>query len=209
MTTTLVLIRHGETEWNREGRIQGHLDSALTPEGIAQAQACAQRLQSESFDHVFASDLERVRQTANILTAAMNLPIHHEPALRERCYGIGEGRTFAELDAMHPTMYASLRSTDPDFTVEGGESRRQFHARITGIMRQIAGQHAGKRILVVTHGGVLAVIYRWLSKLPIATSHKVEIPNVAYNRVAVNDDEWSLEVWADSSHLTVRTFEEA
>ncbi len=209
MTTTLILIRHGETIWNREGRIQGHLDSALTPEGIAQAEACAMRLQTETIEHVIASDLPRVRRTAEILNAAMNHPIRHEPALRERCYGIGEGRTYAELDALHPELFSRTRSTDPDFAIDGGESRRQFHQRITAALARIVEEHAGKRILIVTHGGVLGVIYRWLNALPIASAHKVEIPNVAYNRVTIDDGTWTLDVWADTSHLTFNTFEEA
>ena len=208
MTTTLILIRHGETIWNREGRIQGHLDSALTPEGIAQAEACARRLRTETIEHVIASDLPRVRRTAEILNAAMNHPIRHEPALRERCYGIGEGKTYAELDSVHPELFSRTRSTDPDFVMEGGESRRQFHQRITTALEQIAEEHAGKRILVVTHGGVLGVIYRWLNELPIASAHKVEIPNVAYNRVTIHDGTWLLDVWADTAHLTFNTFEE-
>jgi probable phosphoglycerate mutase len=207
MTTTLILIRHGETVWNREGRVQGHLDSALTPEGIAQAEACARRLQTETIDHVVASDLPRVRRTAEILIAAMNHPIRHEPALRERCYGIGEGKTYAELDSVHPELFSRTRSTDPDFAMEGGESRRQFHRRITAALTQIVEAHAGKCVLIVTHGGVLGVIYRWLNDLPIASAHKVDIPNVAYNRVAFNNGVWTLEVWADASHLRTVTFE--
>jgi len=208
MTTTLILIRHGETEWNREGRVQGHLDSPLTPEGVAQAEACAMRLRSEDIELVVASDLARVRHTAGILNATIERFIRFEPALRERCYGVGEGKTYMELDAVHPELFSRTRSTDPDFALEGGESRRQFHARITAMLGQIVEEHAGKRVLVVTHGGVLGVIYRWLNELPIASAHKVEIPNVAYNRVVFNEGTWKLEVWADSSHLPVRTFEE-
>ena len=207
MITTLVLIRHGETEWNRDGRIQGHLDSALTTIGIAQAEACAMRLQTENLEQVIASDLPRVKHTADILVAGRNLPIQFGPEFRERAYGIGEGMTFAELDAIHPEMYSSLRTTDPDFTVEGGESRRQFHDRIIRAMWQVVADHSGKRILVVTHGGVLGVIYRWLYKLPIATAYKVEIPNVAYNRVSFCGGVWTLEAWADVDHLTDRTFD--
>jgi probable phosphoglycerate mutase len=207
MTTTFILIRHGETEWNREGRIQGHMDSPLTPTGIEQAQACALRLKVEPIDHVIASDLARVKHTTEILATALDAMIEFEPALRERSYGIGEGMTFAELDAIHPEMYSSLRTTDPDFTVEGGESRRQFHDRVTRAMRAIADAHPGKRVLVVTHGGVLGVIYRWIMKLPIATAYKVDIPNVAYNRVVHCSGTWTLEAWADTDHLDVRTFE--
>jgi probable phosphoglycerate mutase len=207
MPTTLILIRHGETVWNREGRVQGHLDSGLTAEGIAQTEACALRLQSESINHLIASDLPRAQHTAGILNEALNLPIGHEPALRERCYGVGEGRTYAELDAVHPELFSRTRSTDPDFSMAGGESRRQFQRRITSVLARIVDEYAGKRILVVTHGGVLGVVYRWLNDLPIASAHKVEIPNVAYNRIAFDDGAWTIEVWADSSHLPVKAFE--
>jgi len=210
--TTLVVIRHGETQWNREGRIQGHLDSALTPEGVEQAEACALRLQAELFDHVVASDLARVQRTAGILTANMNLPIRNESALRERCFGIGEGKTYGELDALYVEHFERVRSDNPDLelSLEGGESRRQFHERIVAVLQKIAADHSGKRVLVVTHGGVLGVIYRWLKGLPIAGGDnvKVEIPNVAYNRISIQDGKWTLDVWADSSHLPVETFEE-
>lgn len=207
MTTTLILIRHGETTWNREGRVQGHLDSPLTPEGQTQAAACAERLQSERIEQIVASDLQRVRHTAGILTSAMNLPTRYEPALRERNYGVGEGKTYAEIDALFPEAFSRTRSTDPDFAIEGGESRRQFHERITGVLKSIVEAHAGKRILIVTHGGVLGVVYRWLNDMPVASAHKVDIPNVAYNRVTINKGKWELEVWADSTHLPVETFE--
>ena len=209
MTTTLVLIRHGLTEWNREGRIQGHRDSPLTDEGIAQARACAARLQSEAFDQVVASDLPRVRHTAELLLAGRSLPIRFDATLRERAYGIGEGLTYAEMDAIHPEFFSRIRTTDPDFAVEGSESRRQFHLRITTTLRELAAQHDGQRVLVVTHGGVLGVVYRWLNHLHISSPHKVEIPNVAYNRVSVSGDDWALEVWADTAHLPTETAEPA
>jgi 2,3-bisphosphoglycerate-dependent phosphoglycerate mutase len=213
MTTTLILIRHGETEWNREGRIQGHLDSALTVEGIEQARACAQRLRDEHFDQTVASDLPRVRHTAELLLEQRDVPIRFDAALRERSYGIGEGLTYAEMDAQHPEFFSRIRTTDPDYAVEGSESRRQFHARITTALRAIASQHAGQRVLVVTHGGVLGVVYRWLNGMHISSPHKVEIPNVAYNRVSMTgsgpDERWQLDVWADTTHLPTETSEPA
>lgn len=207
MPTTLIIIRHGETTWNREGRVQGHLDSPLTPEGLAQAAACAERLQSEGIEHIVASDLQRVRHTAEILTSAMNLPTRYEPALRERNYGVGEGKTYAEIEALFPDAFSGTRSTDPEFAIEGGESRRQFHERVTGVLKSIVEEHVGKRILIVTHGGVLGVVYRWLNDLPVASAHKVEIPNVAYNRVTINEGKWVLEIWAGSTHSPVETIE--
>lgn len=213
MATTLVLIRHGETEWNRQGRIQGHLDSPLTAEGIQQARACAQRLRDEHFDHVVTSDLPRVRHTAELLLDGRDIPTRLDAALRERSYGIGEGLTYAEMDAQHPEFFSRIRTTDPDYAVEGSESRREFHQRITRALRGIAQDHSGKRVLVVTHGGVLGVVYRWLNGLHISSPHKVEIPNVAYNRVSVHPkdigEDWKLEVWADTTHLDTETSEPA
>jgi probable phosphoglycerate mutase len=207
MTTTLVLIRHGQTEWNREGRIQGHLDSALTPEGIAQAEACATRLATEPFDALYASDLPRTQHTAAILNCALHLTMNSRESLRERCFGIGEGLTYAEMDVRFPEVFSRARALDPDFAIEGGETRRQFHSRVRTALQGIASAHAGQRVLVVTHGGVLGVVYRWLNDLPIASAHTVEIPNVAYNRVRVADSQWQLEIWGDTAHLAFESSE--
>lgn len=209
ISTTLIIIRHGETIWNREHRIQGHLDSALTPEGIAQAEACAVRLAEEPIDAVVASDLKRVRHTAEILLAARALPIAFDAALRERCFGIGEGMTYAEMDGKYPQMFAQAGLVDSEFTLPNGETRAAFHTRVRDAITRLAKEHEGKHVLVVTHGGVLGVIYRWLNNLPLASSLRVAIPNVAYNRICVRPDCWSIDVWADTSHLAVNTFEDA
>jgi 2,3-bisphosphoglycerate-dependent phosphoglycerate mutase len=208
-TTTLVIIRHGETLWNREQRIQGHLDSALTPEGIAQARACATRLAAEQFDAAVASDLDRVRHTAEILVSARALPIAFDASLRERCFGIGEGMTYAEMDRRYPQMFAQAGLVDSEFALPNGETRSVFHGRVRDAITRLATEHEGKRLLVVTHGGVLGVIYRWLNNLPLASSQRVAIPNVAYNRISIQPDGWKIEVWADTSHLGVETFEDA
>lgn len=207
MTTTLIIIRHGETTWNREGRIQGHLDSPLTAEGIAHAITCAERLHAEAIDHIIASDLQRAKHTASILNQAMALPIQYDQALRERCFGGAEGKTYAELELLHPELFSRTKPADPDFSLDGAESRQQFHERVTVALEKLADQNVGKRILVVTHGGVLGVIYRWLNGLPINSIIQVEIPNVAYNRVTITGGNWKLEAWADSAHLPAATFE--
>lgn len=205
-TTTLIVIRHGETFWNREHRIQGHLDSDLTPEGIAQAQACAMRLVDEHIDAVVASDLNRVQHTAGILIRGRSLPIQSDVSLRERCFGIGEGLTYAEMDTKYPQMFSATGLVDAEFTLPEGESRAVFHERVKTAIERLAAVHAGKRILVVTHGGVLGVIYRWLNKLPVG-ARKIAIPNVGYNRISVLQGNWKIEAWGDTSHLDVDTFE--
>lgn len=202
--TTLILVRHGETEWNREGRIQGHSDSALTEEGIAQAHAMGQRLRNnlhaEPIDQVIASDLTRAARTAQMIASAIGQEITFDASIRERAFGIAEGKTYAEIDRDHPEMFSRERETDPDFTAPGGESRNEFHARITNALQRIANAHADQRVLVVTHGGVIAAVYRWLNGLPVSSPHRIEIPNVAYNRVNARSSPWQIEVWGDTSH---------
>ncbi len=208
MTTTLIIIRHGETFWNRERRIQGHLDSALTPEGIAQAQACATRLATEKIDAVVVSDLNRAQHTAKILTAGRALSMNSDVSLRERSFGSGEGMTYADMDTKYPQMFAQTGLVDAEFTLPDGETRADFHARVKTSIEKLAAAHAGKCLLVVTHGGVLGVIYRWLNEMAIASAQRVAIPNVAYNRILVAPDGWKIEVWADTRHLVDHTVED-
>ncbi len=207
--TSLILVRHGETEWNRAGRIQGHSDSALTSKGVAQAEAMGVRLHegrsSEVIDHVFSSDLQRATQTASIITALTGHQVSFDERLRERAFGIAEGKTYAEIDRDHPEMFSRIRKTDPDFAAPGGESRHQFQARIVGVLTSIVTANRNKRVLVITHGGALASVYRWLNGLPASSPHHIDIPNVAYNRINVAERAWQIEVWGDTSHLDATT----
>jgi 2,3-bisphosphoglycerate-dependent phosphoglycerate mutase len=200
--TTLILIRHGETRWNRERRVQGHADSALTPEGIAQAEACAVRLTHEGITHVYSSDLGRTRCTAEILNAPLKLPINFDASLRERCYGVGEGRLYAELDIEYPELFSRERMTDENYCLPNGESSAQLRARVIAALTRIAHAHEGGKVLIVTHGGVLGALHRWLNDLPAASPHKIHIPNVGYNRVRAAHGAWVSEVWGDVSHLS-------
>ena len=208
VTTTLIIIRHGETEWNRERRIQGHLDSALTPKGFAQAHACAARLAPEKIDAVVTSDLYRAQHTAKILTTGRALSMTSEATLRERSFGAGEGMTYAEMDSKYPQIFAQTSLVDAEFTLPEGETRADFHARVKTSIEKLVAAHTGKCLLIVTHGGVLGVIYRWLNKMPIASAQRVAIPNVAYNRISAAPDGWKIEVWADTRHLLDHTVED-
>ena len=207
--TTLILVRHGETEWNRAGRIQGHSDSTLTAEGLEQADAMGARLRAslmtEAIDHVVSSDLLRAKRTAQLIATHTGHCVVFDARLRERAFGIAEGKTYAEIDRDHPQMFSRTRETDPDYTATDGESRNQFHQRIVGTLQSITAEHAGKRILVVSHGGVLAAVYRWLNKLPVSSPHKIDITNDAYNRVNAAGSIWKIEVWGDTSHLDIAT----
>ena len=199
--TRFIVVRHGETEWNLEARIQGQGDSALTATGIAQAEAIAQRLSCEVFDVLVASDLGRAVETARRVAARCSRPLLTDARLRERHFGVGEGLTYDEIGVRYPDAFSRARETDPDYAIPGGESRRAFHERVTGAFEALAREHAGKRVAVVTHGGVLATLYRFVHGIPIAMPHKVAISNATYNALSTLDGSWTVEAWDDAAHL--------
>jgi probable phosphoglycerate mutase len=196
-----IVVRHGETEWNVATRIQGQTDSELTPAGLAQADAIGARLARERFDAIIASDLGRAWRTAERIAAHSRLPVSPDPRLRERSFGQGEGLTYAEVDKRWPGVFSRAANTDPDAAIPGGESRRQFHERVRAAFEALAREHAGRRVAVVTHGGVLAVLYRIVHDIPLAHAHKVAISNASYNAVAFDSGAWALEAWDDTAHL--------
>lgn len=201
MTTRFIVVRHGETRWNVEQRIQGNGDSPLTARGLAQADAIAQRLAAEPFDALVASDLGRALQTAERIARRTGHAVIPDARLRERHFGEGEGLTYEEIDRLHPGAFSRTREMDPDYRVPGGETRREFHGRILRAFEALADAHDGRRITVVAHGGVLAAIYRVIHGIPVAQPHTIPIANAAYNAIAFEADRWSLEAWGDVDHL--------
>jgi 2,3-bisphosphoglycerate-dependent phosphoglycerate mutase len=208
MTTSIVVVRHGETEWNRVRRIQGHCDSALTAKGWEQAQAMRQRLTGMTFDAAFASDLKRAQLTAQCITP-MNMPITSLYGLRERSFGDGEGLTYEEVDARFPGTFSRNLGLDPDYRIPNGESRRDLAQRVRTTFQDLAASHPRKTLLVVTHGGVLAALWRWAVGLDDGAAHAVDIPNVAYNRITVASTQAVIEVWGDVTHLAEVTVADA
>ena len=209
MTARFILLRHGETEWNLASRIQGHSDSSLTPEGVAQAEALARRMQREAFEALLTSDLGRAVATARVVAARTGHAIVVDARLRERSFGKGEGLTYGELDHEYPDAFSKVRETDPDFSIPGGESRRQFYERVKSTFESLAAEHTGRRVAVVAHGGVLASIYRLIHDLGISTPYPIPIVNASFNEIAWDGARWSVRAWADTSHLgDVEAFEE-
>lgn len=207
--TRFIVVRHGETEWNLGSRIQGHSDSALTAEGLAQAEALARRLARERFDRLLSSDLGRAHETARIIAARTGHALALDRRLRERAFGEAEGLTYGELDHQFPDAFSKVRETDPDYVIPGGESRRQHYERVCGAFESLAREHAGLRLAVVCHGGVLAALYRRIYGLGIATPRPIPIPNASYNAIACDGAAWTVEVWGDTAHLaTALSFEE-
>lgn len=201
-TTTLIIIRHGETEWNVTGRHQGHLDSPLTSTGIAQAEACGARLDNgRPIDAVYASDLGRSMATAQIIADMLKQAIIPRPDLREICLGLLQGLTLNELKADHPGLYSQFIQGDPDFALPGGESLRQFQRRTMACLNEIAAAHPGQTILAITHGGNLGCIFRDTFGLSLTARRCFSIPNLAYNQFSFTRGEWRLDIWGERQHL--------
>jgi probable phosphoglycerate mutase len=199
--TRIVLVRHGETAWNAEGRVQGQLDVPLNELGHAQARAVAAVLGGESFAAIYSSDLSRVTQTAAPTARALGMPVALDAALRERHYGMFETLTYAEVKEKHPVEYARFRDKELDFDFRGGESLRNFNRRSLECVHGIARRHAGCDVLVFTHGGVLEMVYRHARNAGLSSPRDFEIPNAAINRVEIGGDAWRVLQWAEQAHL--------
>jgi len=199
--TRIILVRHGETEWNREGRIQGyHADSRLTAAGEEQARRLAARLGREPLRALHSSDSGRARQTATPVATALKLDVAYDAALRERSYGVFEGRTYEELEREHPDAYRKFRSRDPGYAPPGGESGEQFRERIVAALERIATAGA-EHAAVITHGGVLGVMHRHITRTSPQTKREYALLNASINRIVYSTGRWSIEAWGDVAHL--------
>ena len=201
-STTLVLIRHGETEWNRQGRYQGHADSPLTDRGRAQARALAGALAGESFGAFYSSDLGRAVKTASIIADRVGRRFLTDRRLREQHYGLMQGHGERRARELDPGFFESLENGNAEYAPRGGESRRQRHERAIGVLEEIAARHPGETILVVTHGGIVDSLFRETLGIPPESPRRYSLYNAALNRFARSGDLWSLLLWGDVSHLS-------
>lgn len=205
--TEILLIRHGETAWNAEKRLQGHLDVPLNAEGRRQAAALGRALRDEHLDAVIASDLSRAKETAQALAASRDLPVRIEPALRERCYGAFEGLLYEEISARYPEAYAAWKARDIDARFPEGinvaETMREFSDRALGAITDIISQANYRRVALVTHGGVLECVYRAAQGLGFDRARDFEIRNASINRFAWDGARLTLLHWGDVSHLAM------
>jgi probable phosphoglycerate mutase len=202
MPTRFCLVRHGETPWNADGRVQGHIDIPLNDTGRAQARAAAARLATQCFHALYSSDLSRTVETAAVAAAQLRLDVEPTPSLRERCFGAFQGLTHAEAQARYPTDYARFHSRDADHAPPGeGESLRLFSARIEAAFDALADRHRDQTLLVVTHGGVLDIVYRLATGQKLEARRNFELLNAALNWIERRDGRWTLLSWGDAAHL--------
>jgi probable phosphoglycerate mutase len=199
--TELLFIRHGETDWNRLQRFQGQIDVPLNEAGERQAARLAARLAAERHDAFYSSDLLRARQTAAPLASAWGLEPTAHAGLREQSFGVLEGLDVPTIKERHPDLWARWLEHEGDFALPGGESLQQFHRRVLDTVRDLAARHAGARLALVTHGGVLDMLWRTAMGLPIAGLRTCEIPNTGLNRLRWTDGTLVIDRWADAEHL--------
>jgi probable phosphoglycerate mutase len=150
-------VRHGETDWNRDARIQGQSDPPLNETGREQARALTETLVGERIDAVYASDLRRARETAEILAAELGLPVVLDPDLRELDFGRWEGHTITELQALFPDAVERWQAGGEN-AWDGGETREAMAERVRAAVRRLASIHAGGQIVLVAHGGPVRVL---------------------------------------------------
>jgi probable phosphoglycerate mutase len=201
-TTEFIVVRHGETAWNAEGRIQGHLDSPLNEEGLAQALLLGDRLARESFSQLYSSDLGRALQTVQPIADRSGLPVVRDIELRERHLGIFQGLTSVESERRAPDSYARFKARDPEHVIPEGESIRQVYERVSRVFTGLLQRHSGERMVVVTHGGILDALYRFVNQVPLAKPRDFPIFNASINIVRNESGRWTMVLWGDISHLT-------
>lgn len=199
--TRICFVRHGETDWNVELRLQGQIDIALNARGQAQAAAIGRCFERCRADALYSSDLVRARQTAQPVAQALGLSAVLLPEMRERHFGRCEGLTLAEIEARHPVDAQAIVSRDPDYVSPGGESRRQHVARVLACVAALVERHRGQTIVVVTHGGVLDVVYRRVHGLPPQAPRDYPIPNAGINWLSIAGEAWSIDSWGEVEHL--------
>jgi len=201
--TELYLVRHGETRWTAEARMQGQQDSPLTARGIAQAQAVGRRLCSEHFDHIYSSDLQRVVDTAQPLADLLDHQIRIEPRLRERHYGIWEGLTYADMEEAHNELYQRYRTQryEPDFLIPEAETIRQLVTRGMTIIEELAAHHKGERIAIFSHGGTLSAILRTMLGVPLGGKHAFRLTNGGISTITREAEDWQVHTVNEMAHL--------
>ncbi len=206
--TRIIAIRHGETAWNVDARLQGHLDVELNAKGFWQADRVARALADESIDAIYTSDLMRAWHTASAIEKAVGAPVTANQGLRERGFGSYEGKTYAELEAQWPDAALRWRKREPDWAPPGGETLLDLRQRVSKTVAALAQRHTGGQIVMVAHGGVMDVLYRLATGQDLQAPRTWHLGNAAINRLLWTAEGLTLVGWGDVSHLEEAALDE-
>jgi len=210
--TDIILIRHGETDWNRVRRLQGHWDIALNELGHRQASALALALSSEKPTAIYASDLQRARDTAQAVADRHPITVSIDARLRERCYGAFEGLLYDDIDGHFPQAFAQWQARELHARFPAGERQaetlHEFSARAVAVVTELAQRHDNEKIIIVSHGGVLDCVYRAAYGMDLLVERQFDMKNAAINRLHWNGTQMTVLQWADVAHLDAAALDE-
>jgi len=198
--TEIILIRHGETEWNSQQRMQGHSNSDLSSVGQAQIQALGQWMKNVPFDHIYSSDSLRAKQTAEAITQFSGHELKIDLRLREKNLGIFEGLTSEEARERHPEVFRLFKTAGSKYVIDEGESTQQLQDRALEIVDEIRIKHPEEHVLLVTHGGFIRVVMKHSLGLSLETPTRFLIRNTGVFRL-VWEDKWIVSQMGGVSHL--------
>ena len=196
----LLLVRHCQSTWNSQGRIQGQQDPPLSAEGAAQAKALGERLRHESLGGIYCSDLARSYETAQAIRAFHDLIAVRDRDLRERGYGVWEGQRLDDL--MANTADWQQHRHDPDWAPDGAENGPALYQRTQAALRRIVHRHEGQTVAVVMHGGGLRMYFCHLFGLSLEHYWQVSVAHASLSIVDWHETVPTLMLWNDSHHAT-------
>lgn len=204
--TEIWVVRHGETPWNVERRVQGWQDTPLNDKGIQQAHALGKHLaklhqSGASIDAIYSSDLTRAHHTAQIAGKAIGLTPIIDKGIRERHFGVLQGLIFHTMEEHQPEAAKIWRNRDPEAELPEGESLGTFHRRVVKALDDIAAKHTGQRVMVVSHGGAMDIIWRHASQVDLQAPRQTPMQNASINRIEITSNGWRIIDWGDVSHL--------
>lgn len=206
--TRILAVRHGETAWNADSRLQGQIDISLNAVGQQQARRLAEALAGEAIDAIVCSDLVRARDTAQAVADRTGLALTTDRGLRERCFGVFEGHTYAEVEGRWPEQSARWRRREAAYGPEGGETLQAFYDRCVATATRLAEAHAGRCLLLVAHGGVLDCLYRAASRIALDAPRTWALANTGVNRLLYTPQGFTLVGWGDVQHLQDQAMDE-
>lgn len=195
----LYCVRHGETEFNAAGRIQGQLDSPLSPLGYRQCAAVADALVGTPIDAIYSSQLQRAAESARVIAERLKLDVHFDARLMEIHAGVFQGRCWPEIEQLYPDDAKRWKAQDPDFCLPGGESRRLLMERTYAAFQEIKlASH--QQVVVVSHGGSLSAAFKALLEIP-AHRNPFSLQNGSITRVAWSDHDVKMLSLNQVDHL--------